>query len=235
MFGLAYFHVQALQVVFFALGLFGAYATYKSRALSYVAVFFVAAWLLVLKGIQYFELGRLPMDISAVCYFLYGICAILPFRPLKTVAAQLATLCGLVYGICMIARPDVFFEHDSNEFGRYFAIANHAMLFFGGLAMMGHVRFKKTDFLWTLSAVALIVGYIEACVLYGVPESTAVFPEIVNGNIVYMIFPDFTPAWWYYPVYYAAFAVLTGLWLKLTYIINRRAVPATLQTRFITM
>ena len=233
MFGIAFFQMRILQILLFFLASFAAYATYKNRVLSYVAVFSVAIWFLVIKGIEYIPTGRLPMDLSAISYFLYGVCVILPLRPAKVAASQVATLCGLVYGICVIVHPQSFYARDSDEFARYFAMTNHAMLFFGGLAMMGHVRFKWTDIFWTLGIVAAVVIYTEICVACGVAEGNAIFSQIVNGSIIHEAFPDFSMPWWYYIAYYATLSVVLALWLALTYAVNRKAAKH-LKARFFT-
>ncbi len=234
MFGIALFQMRALQFVLFCFAAFAAYATYKNRVLSYIAVFLAAAWLLVLKGYEYIPSGRLPMDLSAISYFLYGTCVILPFRPAKVTASQLATLCGLVYGLCVIVRPESFYSRDPDEFVRYFAMVNHAMLFFGGLAMMGHVRFKWTDIFWTLGIVAAVVIYTEICVACGVAEGNAIFSQILNGSIIREVLPNFSMPWWYYIAYYAALLTAVAAWLGLTYVINRKATSKDLKARFFT-
>ncbi len=232
MFGIDFFHVRVLQVVLFCLAALAAYGTYKNRVFSFLAVYCAGIWLLVIKTFQYAGSGNLPMDISAICYFLYGICAILPVRPAKAAAAHLATLCGLIYGICMVALPEVFYVRDPSEFGRYFAIANHSLLFFGGLAMMGHVRFKKLDVIWTFIFLTVIVAYTEICIACGVSEGTAIFSQIVNGSIILFVAPGFSMPHWYYFAYYAFVAAVFTLWLALTYAVNRRAAPKNIKTGF---
>ena len=232
MLGITFFHMRALQACIFFLGILAAYATYKNRVLSYVGVYAAAIWLFGIKMYEYVGSGRLPMDISAICYFLFGACTILPVRPLKVAAAHLGTLCGLVYGIVMIAMPHTFYQRDPDEFLRFYGMVNHAMLFFGGFAMFVHVRFKKTDFFWTLCLLTLIIGYTEICVQCGVAAGTAMFPSIINGSFVFDELTWLSPTWWYYPVYYALLATLFALWLKLTYIINRRAVPESRKAGF---
>ncbi len=224
MYANAFLHVQALQFILLCLVPLGAYATYKNRILSFVAVFGVAVWFLVFKGAEYWNSDRLPMDISAICYFLYAFCAFLPVRPLKVAAAQIAGLCGVVYGLVMLSAPQIFSARDTNEMTLYLAIVNHALLFFGGLAMFGHIRFAKTDFLWTLAVLGAVIAYIEICVARGVAEGNAVFSKIVDGSIIQVPAPTFSMTWWYYVLYYPIVFGLLGLWIALTYAINRSAV-----------
>lgn len=232
MFGLPYFQMQALEFALIVFAILAAYATYKNRKLSYVAIYGVAVWLIVIKIIQYVQSGRLPMDISAICYFLFGLFALLPIRPAKVVVSQLAALCGLVYGLTVIAMPEIFNKIDPSEFGRYFAMLNHSLLLFGGLAMMGHVRFKRLDILWTLAFLAAIIAYTEICVACHVEEGTAIFSRIVNGSIILYVVPGFTMPVWYYIVYYCLVAGIFSLWIALSYFINRKASPKNLKAGF---
>ncbi len=232
MFNLPFFQMQALEFVLICFALLAGYATYKSRKLSYVAVYGVAIWLIVIKTIQYIQARALPMDISAICYFLFGLCALLPFRPAKVAASQFAALCGLVYGLTVIAMPQIFNKIDPSEFGRYFAMVNHALLLFGGLAMMGHVRFKRLDLIWTISFLAAVIAYTEICIACHVEEGTAIFSRIIDGSIILYIVPDFSMPPWYYVVYYIAVAGLFSLWIALTYLINRKAAPKNIKQGF---
>lgn len=223
MFGHPFLHIQLLQFVFSCLALLAAYATWKNRVLSFVAVYGVAVWFLVWKSIEYGGSGRLPMDISAICYFLYGIVAILPVRPAKTAVAQIAALCGLVYSICMMSMPQIFFARDPNQAVEYFAIVNHSLLLFGGLAMLGHIRFKWTDVFWTVAVVGAVAAYIEICISLGVEEGTAIFSQILDGSVILVIAPNFSMRWWYYVLYYTVTLSIFALWIALTYALNRKA------------
>lgn len=225
MYANAYLHIQALQFILLCLAPLGAYATFKNRTLSFLAVYGVAVWFLVFKGTEYAGSHSLPMDISAICYFLYILSAFLPVRPLKAAAAQIAGLCGVVYGLVMFYAPQIFSARDPNEMTFYLAIVNHALLFFGGLAMCGHIPFGKADCLWTIGVLAVIIAYTEICVAMGVAEGNAVFSQIVNGSIIQLAAPAFSMAWWYYALYYPIVFGLLALWIALTYAINGRAVP----------
>ena len=217
--------IRAVQFVLLCFALLAVYATYKNRALSHLSIYCVAVWLLFFKISQYAASGNLPMDISAVCYFLFGFFALIPVRPLKVAAAQLCTLCGLVYAIAMLVMPQVFYARDPTEIGRYFAVANHSLLFFGGLAMMVRVGFRKTDLICTGLVLGGIIAYTEICVATGVQQGTAIFSQIIDGSVILVVAPGFTLSWWYYILYYTVVLSLLGLWILLTYAVNRRTVP----------
>ncbi len=227
-----YLHIQALQLVLLFLAPLGAYATYKNRTLSFLAVYGVAVWFLVFKGAEYAGSHSLPMDISAVCYFLYIVSALLPVRPLKVAAAQIAGLCGVVFGLVMFYAPQIFAARDPNQMTFYLAIVNHFLLFFGGLAMFGHVPFGKADCLWTLAVLGAIIAYIEICVALGVAEGNAVFSKIVDGSIMQLAAPNFTLTWWYYMLYYPVVFGLLGLWIAVSYAINCKALPTKQKVGF---
>ena len=220
-----YLPIRAVQFVLLCFALLAVYATQKNRTLSYIAIYGVAAWLLYFKISEFAGSGRMPMDISAVCYFVYGFFAILPVRPLKVAAGQICALCGLVYAICMLVMPQVFSARDATEIGRYFAVANHSLLFFGGLVMMVHVGFRKLDLICTGLVLGGIIAYTEICVATGVQQGTAIFSQIIDGSVILVVAPGFTLSWWYYILYYTVVLSLLGLWILLTYAVNRRTVP----------
>lgn len=224
--------IRSVQFVLFCLVPLAVYATYKRRALAFLSLYAVAAWLLYFKISQYAGSGQMPMDISAVCYFLFGFCVLLPVRPAKVAVAQLCTLCGLVYGVSMLIMPQTFSVRDPSEIGRYFAVVNHSLLFFGGLVMMTHVGFKWTDLIWTLSLLFGIVVYTEVCIYRGVQEGTAVFSQIANGSIIHVIAPGVPMTWWYYVLYYLVVFALFALWIRLTYALNRMTVPNDIKRGF---
>lgn len=217
-------HIQALQLMLMCLVPPAIYATSKNRALSGVAVYGVAVWFLIFKGAEYFGSGRLPMDISAVCYFLYMIAAILPVRPFKLAVAQLSALCGLVYGIAIFFAPQIFRTQDPKDLTLFLAIVNHALLFFGGMSVIVRFPLKISDVIWTVVLLAAIITYIEICVMQGVAEGNAVFSKIVDGSIIMFAVPGSTMHWWYYVLYYPIVFTLLGLWIALTYVLNRRVV-----------
>ncbi len=231
-FSYQYFYVQAMQAALLALAIFAAYGTSKNRVLSFLAIYAIAVWFLVYKFNEYIGSGKLPMDLSALCYFIFGFCALIPVRTVKVAAAQLAALCGLVYGICMILLPQIFFARDPSEYARNIAMTNHCLLFFGGLTMMGHVKFKKRDLFTTALFVTAIVVYIEVCVAKGVAEGNAIFSQILNGSIILFVVPDLTLTWWYYAIYYPLLLALFGAWVALSYYINKKTVPSDLKGGF---
>ena len=65
MYANVFLHVQALQFILLCLVPLSAYATYKNRILSFVAVYGLAVWFLVFKGAEYWNSNSPPMDISA--------------------------------------------------------------------------------------------------------------------------------------------------------------------------
>lgn len=217
-------HIQALQLMLMCLVPLAIYATGKNKVLSSFAVYGVAVWFLIFKGAEYFGANRLPMDISAICYFLYMIGAVLPIRPFKIAVAQLSALCGLVYGIMIFFAPQIFRTRDPNDMTLFLAIVNHALLFFGGMSVIVRFPLKKTDVIWTVILLGAIIAYIEICVMKGVAEGNAVFSKIVDGSIITVAVPGFVMHWWYYVLYYSVVLTLFGLWIALTYAINRRAV-----------
>ncbi len=220
-----YFYIQAIQFVLLCFALFAAYATYKNRVVSYLAVYGVALWFFVFKFVRFFTSHTLPLDISAICYCLYSVCLFVPIRPLKVVAAQFSALCGVIYGLVFLSLPQVFCARDPEITTVLWTITNHSLLFFGGLAMMGHVSFKKTDLLWTALSLAAMIAYIEVCVAKGVAEGNAVFSKIIDGTVILIGAPSVPLTWWYYMLYYSVVFILLGLWLALTYAVNRRVIP----------
>ena len=221
----SYFYIQAVQFILLCFVPLAAYATYKNRVVSYLAVYGVALWFFVFKFVQFITSRTFPMDISALCYCLYAVCLFVPIRPLKVVAAQFSALCGLIYGLVFLSLPQVFCARDPEITTILWTIVNHCLLFFGGLAMMGHVSFKKTDLLWTVLFLAAMIAYIEICVAKGVAEGNAVFSKIVDGSVILIGAPSVKLTWWNYALYYFIVFTLLGLWIALTYAVNRRVLP----------
>lgn len=219
-----YFYIQAIQLILLCFAPLAAYATYKNRFISYLAVYGVAIWFFIFKFVEFITSHTLPMDISALCYCLYAACLFVPIRPFKVITAQFSALCGLIYGLVFFSLPQVFCARDPEITTILWTILNHCLLFFGGLAMMGHISFKKTDILWTILFLAAMIAYVEICVAKGVAEGNAVFSKIVDGSVILIGAPSVRLTWWYYALYYTVVFTLLGLWTVLTYAVNRRAI-----------
>ncbi len=221
--------VQLLLLFFVPLA---AIALRRNRIASLVAAWAVAVWFVAFKFTAYLPAKSFPMDLSTMCYFLFVFGTVLPVRPFKVAVSQLCALCGLVYGLCVFFIPQTFAGRAVSEMDRYFTLANHALLYFGGLVTMMRVGFRKSDLIWSAALLGATIAYIEICVAKGIEEGTAVFSQIVNGSIILIAAPNFTPTWWYYVLYYLVLFSLLGGWTALTYEINRRTVPKTVARGF---
>lgn len=162
-----------------------------------------------------------PIDFSAVTYFLFGIAALLPFRPLKTTASFSGFLAGSIFIASFILFPEVHVKTSPSLYYRAMGVFNHNLLFTVSFAMMFQYRFSK-------SHIACIIGWLAVAAIYAevminvlhVSDTIEIITQIIDGSILSELIPGFTPAWWSLLIYYLLFAALLGAFLWLTYRLN---------------
>lgn len=211
----------ALIVVHILLGVFVAG---KNRCFDRLVVWVIGAYLLFYKMWEYGPFETLPLDLSAMSYFLFGFAAFIPFRPLKTAASFSAMLSGVVYAVTMTLYPEshIGILHTSN---RYFlvamAMANHNLMFAGGLFMSSRHRFFRTDYVWVFGWLAFFFGYVILLIYgYGADLRTSSIVQIMQGTLVADVLGlEMTAA--YYVVYYIIFFSLFGAVVWLYGLLNR--------------
>ena len=118
----------------------------RSRVFDRVGAWLIGAYLLMYKFNEYGPFRAVPLDLSAVSYFLFGVAAFVPFRPLKAAGSFSAMLSGSVYFFTMILYPETHVENllDNRWFLLTMAMVNHNVMFFGGMLVCAEYRFERT-------------------------------------------------------------------------------------------
>ena len=70
----------ALAVCYVLLGVF---AAGRNKWVDRIAAWVIGAYLLLYKSWEYGPFSTVPVDLSAISYFLFGVAAFVPFRPVK--------------------------------------------------------------------------------------------------------------------------------------------------------
>lgn len=117
---------------------------------KYQVLWILSLVMLMYKIIEYFvygimgEITKIPIEYSAVAYFIFSIVVVFKIEKLYGLAGFVACLSGFGYLIAFPFMGDgSFINH-----GVYLTIAaliNHSFLFIGSLWLMTSYRFKKSD------------------------------------------------------------------------------------------
>ena len=212
--------IQAALAVFYVL--FGVFVAGRSRVFDRVGAWLIGAYLLMYKFNEYGPFRTVPLDLSAVSYFLFGVAAFVPFRPLKAAGSFSAMLSGSVYFFTMILYPETHVENllDNRWFLLTMAMVNHNVMFFGGMLVCAEYRFERTDYAWVLGWMAFYLTYFQLITVgYGITEGVTTIAEIVDGSLVAEVLGvPLTSA--YYAIYYIIVALALALIFVLFKCIN---------------
>ncbi len=209
--------IQAALAVFYVL--FGVFVAGRSRVLDRVGAWLIGAYLLMYKFNEYGPFRAVPVDLSAVSYFLFGVAAFVPFRPLKAAGSFSAMLSGSIYFFTMILYPEMHVENLLND--RWFlltmAMVNHNIMFFGGMLVCAECRFGRTDYVWMLGWMAFYLAYFQLVTVgYGITEGVTTIGEIVDGTLVAEVLGVPLTA-----AYYAVYYIVVILALALIFVLFR--------------
>lgn len=194
-------------------------AVHKTVNLAFIRC--AGAYLFVYKLFEYVSKQILPLDFSALSYFLMGVSAVVPLRQMRTAASFSAFLSGLIYIVSMIIFPETHFATTLRAFDCYFAMFNHNLLYIGALGISAYYAFRKEDTLWIFGWLGIYVCYAFTVVDRFGDMGTTIM-KILDGSVVNIVFPDFVPAPWYYAVYYVGCAAALCLIIVAVYALNRR-------------
>lgn len=214
--------IQAALIVVHVL--VGIFVAGRNRYFDRLAVWVIGAYLLFYKMWEYGPFEDLPLDLSAMSYFLFGFAAFIPFRPMKTAASFSAMLSGVVYAVTMTLYPE---SHVGllNVSNRYFLVAmamvNHNLMFAGGLFMSARHRFVRTDYIWVFGWLAFFFGYLILLIYgYGTELRASSIVQIMQGTLVADVLGlEMTAV--YYIVYYIVFFSLFAAIICLYALLNR--------------
>lgn len=184
----------------------------KNRILDRFAMWAIALFLVLYKLDEY-GFGRVvPLDHSAMSYFLFGLAAVVPFRPLKSAASFSAMLSGAIYALTMLLFPENHFSEvtavTQDAFFVRTAMLNHNLLLVGGAFMCALARFDRTDFVWLLGWYGFFMAYLKLMVDgFGAKTDNVSIIRIMDGSLVAVVLGvDVTPL--YIALYCAAVAAV---------------------------
>ena len=195
-----HFYLGLIQIALVAAYvLIAVYAAGRNAIADRIVIWFIGAFLLMYKTGEYVTMGKVPVDLSAASYFLFGVAAFIPFRPLKAAASFSAMLSGAVYFFTMILYPETHVTGVQTAavpvFDLAMAMTNHNILFLGGLFMCAKYAFPREDYVWVLG-----INYANTSIV-----------QILTGTLVADVLGvSLTAA--YYVVYYV---VVTGLYVAI--------------------
>ena len=208
-----HFYLGLIQIALVAAYvLIAVYAAGRNAIADRIVIWFIGAFLLMYKTGEYVTMGKVPVDLSAASYFLFGAVAFVPFRPLKAAASFSAMLSGAVYFFTMILYPETHVAGVQTAavpaFDLAMAMTNHNMLFLGGLFMCAKYAFPREDYVWVLGWFAFFFAYLQLVTVgYGINYANTSIVQILTGTLVADVLGvPLTAA--YYVVYYV---VVTGL------------------------
>ena len=174
----------ALAVCYVLLGVF---AAGRNKWVDRIAAWVIGAYLLMYKSWEYGPFSTVPVDLSAISYFLFGVAAFVPFRPVKAAGSVSAMLSGAVYFFTMILYPETHVE--SLLANRWYllimAMVNHNLMFAGGLFLCARNTFRRTDCVWVLGWFAFYLAYYELVTAgYGMTSNVTAITGILDGSLV---------------------------------------------------
>lgn len=199
------------------------FLTGKNRLAERIAVWVLGAYFLFYKSWEYGPFEALPLDLSAMSYFLFGIAAFVPFRPLKAAASFSAMLSGIIYAATMTLYPESHFASLPSNI--YFlvsmALVNHNLMLVGGILMSSIYKYERTDYVWIFGWMGFFVAYVALLVYgYEVNIGTSSILGILHGTLVAEVLGvEMTVG--YFIIYYTVFFALFGALMYGYYRLNR--------------
>ncbi len=167
----------------------------------------IAFFLLTYKIVEYVywqcigEHLKIPLEFSALSYFIYSIVIIFNIKKGKPFAVLVALLTGLLYNVSLFVSPDSFILAKDNNFSLITAMFNHTILYFGSmLTLIGAKEKYDVRKLWTcFVGVICMIGYawiIYANTDYALYYDTPIIIQLSNGTILSWLNPQMEiPIW----------------------------------------
>ena len=178
--------IQAALIVLQALS--ARFLAGRNKRADRIAIWVIGAYLLMYKMQEYGPFRSYPLDLSAMSYFLFGVAAFVPFRPLKAAASLSVMLSGFAYACTMTLSPEshvVILDIENGRFLLAMAMVNHNLMFAGGVFMCASYAFEREDLIWILGWFGFFFSYVILMVYgYGVDERTSSIIGIMDGTLV---------------------------------------------------
>lgn len=226
----SYWYYGVIQIaVFAAIVAIACLVAGRNRLFDAVVVWVIGAYLLCYKLNEYGPFKAMPIDLSAMSYFLFGVAAFVPLRPLKSAAAFSAMLSGIIYVATMTFFPETHIA-SLNSSDKFFlinmAMCNHNLLLLGSIFMTAQLEVKRDDVVFLLGWFGFFFAYLNLLVTaYGVSYKNSSIIGIIDGSLVAGVLGmDVTPAFGavYYTVCLFVFGALVALFILLNRFLTRR-------------
>jgi hypothetical protein len=154
------------------------------------------AVLLVYKIIEYAimitqtGLSKIPVEFSAVSYFLLSIVVVFKIHKLKFVAAFSGFISGLLYILSF-----VFIAENTIALNgvvlTLVAMLNHSILFWGSLVIIGDIKATKKDIKYIYIYIFVYMAYAEFVLLVLKPtQPDLLIRTILSWDLVHFFYPD---------------------------------------------
>lgn len=186
-----------------------------------IMILLVGLYFLAYKLWEYISNRKWPIDFSALTYFLFGIAAILPFRPLKTSASFSGFLAGGIFIVSFMFFPEFHARSNPILYYRAMGFANHNLLFTASVALFFQYRFRFSHIAWIVGWIIFVVVYSET-MIYGfhVEDSAEIVTKIIDASIMEELFPGLALTWWGKVLYYTTGIGLLGFFIWIAYRLN---------------
>lgn len=226
----SYWYYGVIQIaVFAAIVAIACLVAGRNRMFDAVVVWVIGAYLLCYKLNEYGPFKAMPIDLSAMSYFLFGVAAFVPLRPLKSAAAFSAMLSGIIYVATMTFFPETHIA-SLNSSDKFFlinmAMCNHNLLLLGSIFMTAQLEVKREDVVCLVGWFGFFFAYLNLLVTaYGVSYKNSSIIGIIDGSLVAGVLGmDVTPAFGavYYTVCLFVFGALVALFILLNRFLTRR-------------
>lgn len=143
----------------------------SSRALQLISMIAISLYLFLTKSYEYGihwidgDYSKMPVEYSAITYFLFSITILLNIKILKPFVTFAAILSGLGYLLVFPFLGAQFIE-GNGLLTTFLALLNHSLLFLAGMLQMSmltiHIKERKTIYRVTLVMIlySIIMQYI---------------------------------------------------------------------------
>ncbi|MEG1613063.1 MAG: hypothetical protein RR357_02730 [Clostridia bacterium] len=179
----------------------------KSKLASRL-LFAIGLYLLVYKICEYTSYQikgmhkQVPIEISAVSYFLLGFSIVLRNKRLQVFAAFCGMFSGLFYNINFIILPEMFILSRSSWFLLVMATINHSLLYFGSIMVLKTVQFDKTDVMYVGLGTLLINLYSLGVQFLIKIDGKPIIMQVIDGTIIDKLSVALRSLSFFYPIYY---------------------------------
>ena len=226
MFSAQYWYMGVISTLVIALEVFAAMALARHKWIARIVLWILAIFMLAYETQRSIRNHLMPIAFSTFTYYLFGLAALLPIRPLKSAAAFCCFLTGAIYLSGFVVYPDFLYARQPDEAGRLIGWFLHNVMLFGGLVLYGQYRVKKLDIIYVSIFVAFFVAVTEIAVhVYNTNAANTLFVGIIEATLIQQVAPEFPiTVWWCFVWYVFVVGAFAGAYIG-TYFLNRKLYP----------